>query len=627
MGAASRVARALALLMPGTCTVVIVGLVAATMVAVGRTGAVDGVAGSGEGKIAGTEYLAYADSASGAENVTLMVQVPASFDPARACIVTATSSGSRGVYGAIGAAGEWGLKHGCAVAYADKGTGLGVHDMQNDTVGRIDGTRGAATVLAKLANFVANVSAGAHVVFNTSFPNRFAFKHAHSEQNPEKNWGRDTLRAIQFGLWAINQQYGDQVDGKPIKTYKAENTLVIASGISNGGGAALAAAEQDSDGLIDGVAVAEPSVQMAAQTGLAIVRGTAAAYTTGSRPLYDYFSYANLLQPCAALADGAAGAPLALSGVSATSAEARCNALLRDGWVTGATTQARANDALARLLAYGWEPESALLHPSHYQLATPGIVTTYGNAYGRFSVLDNLCGFSFGAVDTAGLPTAASAAATASIFGTGNGIPPTAGIQLIYNLSYGGALSQPLGISESTLRADFSYDGALCQRRLWIGTDASANRVRTGAVETFRNANLRGKPAIIVQGRSDTLIPPNFSARPYFAQNLKVEGATSKLRYIEVTNAQHFDAFLSLAGYDTRYVPLHVYYLRALDALWSHLTAGAALPGSQVVRTTPRGGTAGGAPAITTANLPPLVAEPPATDAITLSNNTLRIPE
>ena len=50
----------------------------------------------GEGKIAGCEQLAYADDGSGRQNVTLMVQIPASFDPKKACIVTATSSGSRG---------------------------------------------------------------------------------------------------------------------------------------------------------------------------------------------------------------------------------------------------------------------------------------------------------------------------------------------------------------------------------------------------------------------------------------------------------------------------------------------------------------------------------------------------
>jgi hydroxybutyrate-dimer hydrolase len=33
--------------------------------------------------------------------------------------VTASSPGSRGIYGSIGAVGEWGLKHRCAVAYTD----------------------------------------------------------------------------------------------------------------------------------------------------------------------------------------------------------------------------------------------------------------------------------------------------------------------------------------------------------------------------------------------------------------------------------------------------------------------------------------------------------------------------
>jgi len=51
------------------------------------------------------------------------------------CIVTATSSGSRGVYGAIAAVGEWGLKHGCAVAYTDKGTEKGVSDNAPVSIG------------------------------------------------------------------------------------------------------------------------------------------------------------------------------------------------------------------------------------------------------------------------------------------------------------------------------------------------------------------------------------------------------------------------------------------------------------------------------------------------------------
>jgi hydroxybutyrate-dimer hydrolase len=55
------------------------------------------------------------------------------------------------------------------------------------------------------------------------------------------------------------------------------------------------------------------------------------------------------------------------------------------------------------------------------------------------------------------------------------------------------------------------------------------------------------------------------------------DGASSKVSYIEVENAQHFD---------TRFVPLHVYFVRAMDAMYATLKSGAALPPSQVVRTT-----------------------------------------
>ena len=155
----------------------------------------------GEGKIAGTEYIAYADDGSGDKNVTLMVQVPQSFNPAAACIVTGTSSGSRGVYGAIGTSGDWGLKKGCAVAYADKGTGMGVHDLQNNTINLIAGVRADAAVAGSASNFTAELSDAARASFNAATPNRFAFKHAHSRQNPEKDWGKHTLQAVEFGFW------------------------------------------------------------------------------------------------------------------------------------------------------------------------------------------------------------------------------------------------------------------------------------------------------------------------------------------------------------------------------------------------------------------------------------------
>jgi len=588
----------------------------------------DGVPGTGQGKIAGTETIAYLDDGSGRQNVTVMVQVPSTFSVDAPCIVTATSSGSRGVYGAIGSAGEWGLKHGCAVAYTDKGTGNGVHDLQNNTVNLIDGRRADATAAGKASNFTARLSPAELATFNAATPNRFAVKHAHSQQNPEKDWGRFTLQAVEFAFWLLNAKGADVLpEGsnlhRPITKHR---TTVIASSVSNGAGAALAAAEQDDEGLIDGVAVSEPNIQLPPGHAGTIQRGSLAPYTAGSRPLFDYFSYANLLQPCAALSAAAAGSPFGYTGGTAFVAANRCAALVGAGLVTGATTAAQADDALARLQAFGYEPESAVLHPSMWLFASPAIAVTYANTYGRFSVADNLCGFSFGGVDATGAPAPAAPAAIAGIFSTGNGVPPSGAIQIIWNDSVGGPRNHTASTSPSTNKLDFGFDGAACLRALWTGSDANARRVHRGVDAVQASARLHGKPAIIVHGRSDTLIPTNFSSRPYVLRNRQVDGAHTQLRYIEVANGQHFDSFLPFAGFDTRFIPLHLYYVRAMDAMWAHLKSGAALPPSQLVRTTPRGGTPGAATPITAANVPAIATSPAPADRIILSGSTMTLP-
>jgi len=229
-----------------------------------------GVVTAGEGKVAGTEFIGFSDDGSGTKNVTMMVQLPASFDPLNPCIITATSSGSQGVYGAL-STGEWGLKKGCAVAYTDKGTGTAPHDLQNDTVPLIDGTRTTSAAAGMNAAFQAPLTAAELAAFNTATPNRFAFKHAHSQQNPERDWGRYTLQAIEFAFYVINEKFGAiDASGDRLKSYVPGNTIVIASSVSNGGGAALAAAEQDTLGLIGGVAVAEPAVELPASPGVSV---------------------------------------------------------------------------------------------------------------------------------------------------------------------------------------------------------------------------------------------------------------------------------------------------------------------------------------------------------------------
>ncbi len=287
------------------------------------------------------------------------------------------------------------------------------------------------------------------------------------------------------------------------------------------------------------------------------------------------------------------------------------------------------------LRAGGWEPESDLIHVSHYAFATLPVALTYANAYGRFSVLDNTCGFSFAAVDAGGNPAPAPAANVARIFGTGNGVPPTDGIQIINNLSLGAPKLDTISVSANGM-LDLNMAGALCLRSLAIDADpatgapltgpahADANRVRHGISRLRPSGDLGGRPAIIVHGRSDALLPTNHTSRPYAALNRFVEGIGSKLTYVEVTNAQHFDAFIPFPGYSTRFVPLHYYFTQAMNLLYDHLRNGTPLPPSQVVRTTPR---ATAVTPIGLANVPSISQAPAAGDLILIGDTSIDVPD
>ncbi len=585
----------------------------------------NGVVTAGEGRIAGIEYTAYTNDLSAGDNVTLVVQVPSNFDRNNPCIESATSSGSRGVYGAISSA-EWGLKRGCIVALTDKGTGAQPHDLQTDTVGLIDGTRTTASAAGTTATFKANLTASELASFNAATPNRLAFKHAHSQRNPEKDWGAYTLRAIQLAFYVINETYGTlRADGTRSTPINRDNTIVIASAASNGGGASLAAAELDTSNLIDGIAVAEPNVEIPPSANITITRGGVAVGNTG-KTLYDYFTNTDLYANCAVISTQLAGTPGTAFIVPAF-ATARCQSLKDAGLLASTTTATQADEALGKLRAYGYSPESDAIYASLTGLETySSIAVTYANTYSRASVKDNLCGYSFAGADAVGNPIALTTTQLAAFYATGNGVPPGSGAQLINNASVGGAKRSVLSVSPSTARTDYNADGSRCLRNLLTTSTA----LQTGIAETYRNGNLHGKPTVIVHGRDDALIPVSHTSRPYLGLNKTVEGASSKLSYIEVTNAQHFDTFIGLPtvlpGYDTRYVPLHLYLIRALDAVYANLKNGTALPASQVVRTIPRGGVPGSAPALTAANVPTFVTVPAAGNAITVSGTTVSIP-
>jgi len=585
----------------------------------------------GQGLISGYEFLAF----TGKQNVGLLVQVPDSFNPDEPCIVTAPSSGSRGIYGAIGTAGDWGLKNGCAVAYTDAGKGTGAHNLQNNTVIRIDGTVVDADVAGNDSLFSAPLTNAQRLHFNEQTPHRFAFKHAHSQKNPERDWGRYVLRSIRFAFYVLNTKYNN--DNPSNARITPNNTIVIASSVSNGGGASVQAAEQDYRGLIDGVAVSEPNVNPRFNPNFSIVQGDSKPLFKHSRSLYDYTTLINVYQSCANLA--AENLTAALNFAPSSDA---CASLHDKGMLHTTSVAEQANEAQQIINDYGILPEQNNVQPSHWFINVPqGIAVTYANAYGRFSVARHLCGYSFGAVNGENTPAPLTDTSAAILFATANGIPPTAGIQLINNNSPLGAQENRVSVSPSTGRADQNLDGALCLRGLATGFSIHSGnrwdkkhfrdyiRVKFGIRQVRVKGNLHSKPTIFVTGRSDAILAPNHTSRAYFGLNQWVEGKRSNMRYYEVTNAQHLDVLNSVAGFSDKFIPLHHYFLQSLDLMYAHLKHATALPESQVIHTRPRGINGDGTvPDLDEAtHLPRIAPTPPTRDKILFSQQQVRIPD
>ena len=591
-----------------------------------------------EGMIPGEETLAFMRVPGSQVPVTVMVQVPDSFDPASACMVTAPSSGSRGIYGAIGTAGEWGLKKGCAVVYTDKGTGTGSHNLETDAAQRIDGR--LTTAADAPVQFRADLTELEQAAFTGQYPDRFAYKHAHSKTNPEADWGDHVLQSIQFGFYVLNEQFGEEIGGgKRRITVTPDNTLVIASSVSNGGGASVRAAEQDRKGLIDGVAVSEPNVNPVVDRSFTLRQGDGPVIVEHSRSLLDYTTAIAVYQGCANRAPELSAAPLNGAFNVVATDENICSALAAKNLVTGSTLEERASDAL-RILEeeFGIAPEQRPLAPIHFGLAvSQSISMTYANAYGRFGVEDRVCGLSLAATGAGGEVVPLSDTAEARLFPTSNGIPPSAGVNLVFDGATGAPTNLAVSTSPSSGLQDYGLDALLCLRSLADGRDPVtgeplapaadgklAQRIAKGIEAVRANGDLQGKPTIFVTGRADAILPINHTSRPYFGLNQRQEGDASGLRYIEVLNAQHLDVLNGFPGFNERYIPLHHYYFQALDLVYDHLSNGTELPPSQVVRTVPRGP---GAPALTLANLPAIAAEPAEADRIRFENDQVRIPE
>ncbi len=567
----------------------------------------------GQGKVAGEEYLAYADDGEGKQNVAMLLQIPANLSSERRCLVALPVNGSASLFHDVVDFGFWGLRHGCAVVYTDKGHGNGFDILEQDSVNLLDGRQVPAAEAGHDAHFRADLDDAARAKFLAEWPHRIAFKAAHSKQNPEKDWGEDLLKAIRFAFY----QLGQRDPG-----FTRDNTLVIATGSSNGGGAVLYAAEQDAATgahLIDAVVAREPQVQLKPDDRVVVARGSIERRGSG-RTLLDYFTFGNLYQPCAALA--VPDIPLRdRIGFAAN----RCASLHDKGLLVADTVEGQASESLDRMHAYGWDADTDVGHAFGYFVAPDATATKYANDHGRFDVRDRLCDYSYAAVDKDGRPVSVPPAELAQNFAIAPGGAPAGSIDVINDDDPTGPRRSWLSESKSTGRQDYDLDGAICLRGLVSGQSPEAKRVQAGIAEFLASGRLDGKPTIIVHGRNDDRVPVSFSSRPYVGLNDLQDGQRSQLRYLEVTNAEHFGT--DLPGFDTRMVPLTLYHLRALDLMWDHLTKGSPLPESQVVRTTPRDGEAGHAPPLEAANVPPIPLGPRPEDRISANKGRVAIPE
>lgn len=559
---------------------------------------------SGTGQVAGDEVLAYADDGSGTQMAGLLLQVPRSFDPQHACIVAIATPGSQNVLSDMLRAGYWGFTHGCAVVWADKALGAGVHDIDAGRGVGIDGqlvTRGGR--LSQRDDAALRAYAAAH-------PHRLAYKWADAGWTQEADWGPSVLRAVEFALFELGGRSWPSG-----ATVTRANTRIIATGFSNGGGAVLKAAEQDTRHLLDGVVAMSPQILPRSDSRIVVTQGSTPR--NAARTIFDKLTFTNLYNACAALAlpdtPGASGLTYAAN---------RCASLADAGLLKGKTTSEQAREALDKLHAYGMQTEADA------QIAGGAMAeqSTLGQAsqYGRFTAVDALCGLSFAAVDASGRPRKPTANEAAQWYVTQAGGTPDGSIVTVINdADPAGARKSSMSTSASTGRQDYNFDAAMCLRELSVGTSANAKRVQAGLQSVLATGDVGNLPTLIVHGRADPVEPPDFTSRAYLGLHSLVSGDGANLRYVEVTRATHGEPGATARGM----VPLTPYQLRALEAMWAHLASGAPLPPSQVVRTSAPSGVAGGKPQVEAVDLPAIAATPAAGDRIVVARGVVKVPE
>ncbi|HEX5305135.1 MAG TPA: 3-hydroxybutyrate oligomer hydrolase family protein, partial [Dyella sp.] len=326
-----------------------------------------------------------------------------------------------------------------------------------------------------------------------------------------------------------------------------QNTKIIATGLSNGGGAVLQAAGLDDDHLFAGVVALEPNV-----------------YVPGhGRPMYDYATEAAIWLPCALTTPRFASTPFARApdGNMPPAYAQRCSTLHTQGRLSGDTLGAQGEAAYEQLRAHGWTDQAMATAASTTAFDLwRVIVAGYASSYLRRDAAHMPCGFHYATVDKDNQPAPADPATRAAWWADGSGIPPGNGIALLGGMDRSG---------------DPTLAGLDCLRQLWTGDDADAQALRASVAQTATKLPRAELPLWVLHGAGDGLLPTAFTSEPYVTW-LRSEGRSPL--YWRVPHAQHFDAFLAVPAFGAAHVPLMPYGYAALDRLWSHLFAGAPWP-------------------------------------------------
>ncbi len=509
--------------------------------------------------VAGVEYWAQRRIKAGALHTTV-VQIPDGFDVENPCLIVAPSSGSRNVFGAVGTSGAWGLMQSCAVSYTDKGTGTEIA-LKGGKQYQIDGIVVSHSQPDEQAKLVSRR------LLSSPSPLHVAQVHAYSEENPEQYWGDFVLDAASFGLDLIQSKYA----------LTSKDVHVIAASVSNGGGAVLRAAEHDKAGIIDAVVAAEPQVNVAHRFELIQDENK---QTISSQPLIQLSSMMSLYEPCASLDESLNSAPFkGNTALIQPLLAKRCQALADAGWLTAQTTKEQASEAIKKIALL--QIESSALQMAHINTLIgmwPAINHTYANSYLQKEASDNLCQSAMSAFAVDGTPRELSAKEVEGMFALSNGIAPGNGVELAYTNEDNQVVSKMMFADDMGLKSQ------LCFYHLGQ-TKAIKEALQVVMAKPERNH----KPTIILHGQADSTVAVNHASRAYFHRNQSGLNPNQNLKYFEIQNAQHFDAFLAYPGFKEQFLPMHPYFEQSMLMMLNHLRNGQPLAQSQVIKTAVRG--------------------------------------